>query len=128
MVAIFHPTYMKFHFDPTGDPIRPWVVEGRHTFCDGSATFAVEDGFCTDLASVPLCLAWLCPPNGAHQRAATFHDAAYKHQFCNRFTADAGFRTIMAADLVPYWRRTLMFYAVRLFGGAAWRKRTRSEQ
>lgn len=128
MQAIFHPQNMHLIFDPKGDPIRPWVVDGQHTFCSGVILFGIDNGFRTDLASVPLWLAWLCPPNGSHQRAAVHHDAAYQRQNCSRFTADAGFRVIMTHDGVPRWRRLLMFYAVRLFGGFAWRANAEAKQ
>lgn len=101
---------------------------GEHSFFDGTVHLVVEDGFRSDLASVPLWLAWLCPPNENHQRAALFHDAAYQKRQCSRFTADSAFRTIMAHDNVPRWRRLLMYYAVRLFGGYAWKQHTESER
>ncbi len=59
--------------------------------------------------------------NGLHQRGALFHDAAYRVQFCSRSTADQIFRAIMEHDCVPWWRRELIYVAVRLFGWIAWK-------
>lgn len=117
----FMPRVMRLDFDPQGDARRPWVVVGAHTFANGTFALKVPDGFRTDLASVPLFLLWLISPFGNHQRAALFHDAAYRMQECSRFTADAIFRTLMEHDGVPAWKAVLMYYAVRWRGGRAWK-------
>jgi len=119
--AVFNPPVMQFGFDPKGDPKRPWVIQGEHTFCDGMIFLSIDDGFRTDLASVPWFLGFLFPNNGSHQRAAVHHDAAYEKQHCSRFSADAAFRAIMASDGVPKWRRRLMYMGVRVFGRWAWK-------
>lgn len=114
------PKCMTLMFDPQGDEAKPWIVKGDHKFVNGTFAVVVEDGFRTDLASVPAWLLWLISPFGNHQRAALFHDGAYRQQECSRFTADAIFRAIMERDGVPAWKAALMFYVVRIFGARAW--------
>lgn len=116
---------MTLQFDPVGDPLRPWVVLGDHKFVNGTYHVVAHHGLRTDLASVPTWLLWLISPFGNHQRAALFHDAAYRTQECSRWTADATFRSIMERDGVSRWKALLMFYAVRLFGWKAWQANAR---
>lgn len=94
-------------------------------------TFATDDrgfeitvpaGFRTDFASVPTWLHWLFPPAGQYAAVAVLHDWLYRKTTCSRFLADALFREGMEAAEVPLWRRVTMYYAVRIFGGAARRK------
>jgi hypothetical protein len=117
---------MRLTFDPDGDAARPWIVMGTHKFTDGTFAVVVPDNFRTDLASIPKAFLWLISPFGNHQRAALFHDAAYRLQECSRFTADAIFRAIMERDNVPAWKCYLMWKAVRYFGATAWRQNQRA--
>lgn len=83
--------------------------------------YTVPTGFVTDMASVPrLPLVYLTTGNTAHA-AGTLHDHAYQTHACTRATADAVFYEAMTASGEPWWRRSLMYRAVRLFGGAAYR-------
>lgn len=118
----FTPENMRLDFIPAGDERSPWVTVGEHRFQNTVFTVTVPDGFRSDLASVPAWLLWLFPPNGKHQRAALFHDAAYRLQYCDREVADAIFRAIMRRDRVTAWRRQAIYLAVRLFGGLAWER------
>lgn len=120
----FSPLCPVFEFDPDGDPRAPWVTYKWHSLRSPIVSVDIPPGFRCDLASVPNWLMFLCPPAGSHQRAALFHDALYRLQVCDREIADAIFSGIMRADGVPGWRRWLMYGAVRLFGGAAWKSRT----
>lgn len=93
----------------------------------------VEAGFDTDYASVPRALWSLYPPDGDYTPAAVVHDALYWHQATRehggypvtRAQADAVFLEAMAALGLPLLRRRLLHRAVRLGGGAAWRKNQR---
>jgi hypothetical protein len=76
----------------------------------------VPEGFVTDFASTPRLLWILFPPRGKWNGAAIVHDFLYKETF-DRFLADAIFRAIMKELGVPWWRRVIMYYAVRFFGG-----------
>ena len=118
----FDPPYMQVEFIPTEDERSPWVAMRMHKFNNGFFKLIVPAGFRCDLASVPGWLLWLFGPNGKHQRAALFHDAAYRLQpkNCAREDADSAFRAIMRTDGVPWLRRTLIYVAVRAWGWKAW--------
>jgi hypothetical protein len=118
----FDPPTMFLEFDPESDPKSPLVSACYHEFANGVFKVFVPKGFRSDLASVPNCLLWLVDPLGKHQRAALFHDVAYRLQYCTRYTADAIFRVILERDQVPAWRVFLLYYAVRMFGGRAWKQ------
>ena len=81
----------------------------------------VPGGFETDFASVPrLPLAYLLTGDTAH-RAAVLHDWLYTAPVkCSRAEADAVLREASAASGVPWWRRWLMWAAVRIGGGGAY--------
>lgn len=117
----YTPERMQVAFDPQADERSPWVITCDHTFNNGTWRLFIPSGFRCDLASVPGPMLWLFGPNGRHQRAALFHDAAYRtHRPRHRSTADEAFRAMMLDDGVPPWKANLMYYAVRLFGGKAW--------
>lgn len=76
----------------------------------------IPKGTVTDFASVPrIPLAYMLA-GGTARRAAVLHDFLYSKQR-DREWADKVFRAAMEADGVPWWRRNLMYAAVRTFGG-----------
>ena len=87
-------------------------------------TFIVPAGFMTDGASTPRILWWLLEPFGRYYRSAVLHDYLYSKQAtCSRFLADAIFRDSMYEEGVIIIVRVPMYYAVRLLGWTAWKKR-----
>lgn len=116
----FKPRHLRLDFDPQGDALRPWKVVGNHWFINDRYELLVPAGFRTDLASVPLWLLWFISPWGNHQRAAVFHDVAYREQKTSRIKADAEFYEMMTRDGVPSFKAYLMYLAVRMCGWAAW--------
>lgn len=119
-VPTFKPPRMRLEFDPQSNPARPWKTLCYHEFDLGWFHVFVPKGFPCDLASIPWALQWLFPSSGTHQRAALFHDGAYRLQYCTRQLADMIFEAILEADGVSRWRRSLLYYGVRLFGGSSW--------
>lgn len=119
-MGTFTPERLLLEFDPQGDERRPWRTARRHDYRSGAFHQVVPARFRSDLASVPRCLLWLVDPLGKHQRAAVFHDAAYAFQYTTRFEADAMFRAMLEADGVLWFRVWALYYAVRIFGSAAW--------
>lgn len=83
----------------------------------------VPTGFVTDLASVPRILWSILPPLGEYSKAAIIHDYMYHKKSYSRKRADEIFREAMAVLGVAKWRRTVMYLAVRMFGGNSWRSR-----
>jgi len=77
----------------------------------------VPKGFDTDCASVPVGFRWLIPFGGRKMKAATLHDYLYRNKVVSRDQADKIFMEAMVAQKVPLWERTIMYYAVRVFGG-----------
>lgn len=76
----------------------------------------VEEGFVTDLASVPWPFRRWFPPDGPWATAAAGHDRLYAGGVVSRRMADLIFLEAMEVLGVPPWRRWLMFLAVRVFG------------
>lgn len=90
----------------------------------------VPRGMVSDFASVPRPIWWFAAPWGTHGHAAVIHDAGYYLQLRSRPEYDRIFLEAMEVLKVGKLRRTLMYRAVRWFGGAAWsanaeRNRTR---
>lgn len=80
-------------------------------------------GFVTDFASIPSFLWWFIQPFGRHALAAVIHDYLYAlKQPQSRRYADHIFNAAMKESNVPGFRRRVMYVAVRLFGGKAFRK------
>lgn len=77
----------------------------------------VPTGFKTDLTSTPRLLWPIFPPAGPWSPAAILHDYLYGREDVSRFLADALFREAMFRLGVPTWRRVIIYYCVRLFGG-----------
>lgn len=90
----------------------------------------VPEGFETDFASVPRGLWNIFPPDGLYTQAAVLHDYLY-HQRGNhtrtRKECDGIFLEAMGVLGTPWWKRHLMYRAVRLFGGAYWNKKSDEE-
>jgi hypothetical protein len=93
----------------------------RHT----GTRFTVPEGFETDLASIPRMLQWLphLHPNGRCRRSAVLHDWLYQEKYSTRQGADLIFREALQAEGLSERTATVYYWAVRLFGGKAWRKR-----
>lgn len=103
------------------------VLEPFSARIDGTQLVEVPAGFETDFASVPrLPLAYLTAGNTAH-RAAVLHDYLYSTQ-AERSFADSVFVAAMEAEGIPWWRRKLMYGAVRIFGGAHYAKRADEQE
>jgi hypothetical protein len=81
---------------------------------------AVPQGYVTDFASIPGWIQWLIAPFGRHSEAAVVHDWLYtlgtKGDRKARKLADQTFRRALAIVGVKFFRRNLMYWAVRLGG------------
>lgn len=145
---VFRPKTLVVRFDPEGDPNRPWITVGEHSFSVGPIHWRVPDGFRTDFTSHPRWLAkallvasvgipffpnllWVLyplalfslfirDPLGKQQRAALFHDHGYADQAAGKSITDSAYRYIMRLDRVNPIRVFLHYYGVVLFGGLAW--------
>lgn len=82
------------------------------------STYIVPRGFITDGVSTPLLIAWLVSPTGKAMRAAVLHDyllSAVKRGESRRY-ADKCFFEAMLICNVSYFRATIMYTIVRLYG------------
>ncbi|EJQ8214212.1 DUF1353 domain-containing protein [Salmonella enterica] len=83
---------------------------------DNSDVISVPAGFVTDLASVPRVFWILLPPDGKYAKAAIIHDYLYDNALRTKKEADKIFLDGMTVLGVPRWKRTVMYWAVRMFG------------
>jgi hypothetical protein len=114
----FHST-LRVTLVTMADGSTRWRIDEPLTFESATAgqTFTVPAGFVTDFASVPrLPLAYLLTGDTAHAPAVV-HDWLYVTRKVDRKTADAVFLEAMEETGVPWWRRRLMWIAVRALGG-----------
>ncbi|EKZ3211521.1 DUF1353 domain-containing protein [Salmonella enterica] len=106
---------------------RLWRVYEPFEFylsSDSSDVIAVPAGFVTDLASVPRIFWTLLPPDGKYAKAAIIHDYLYDNALRTKKEADLIFLDGMTVLGVPKWKRTIMYYAVRLFGKGMYNRKT----
>lgn len=94
----------------------------------GAGAVIVPAGFTTDFASIPRALWWLYLPYGdTWGEAAVIHDWLYATQLLEEWQfprkwADQMFLEGMTVLGANWFRRTVMYQAVRLCAGAAWKK------
>jgi len=88
----------------------------------------VPAGFISDWASVPWYLDGIVPSFGPYAPAAIIHDYLYEvggvlpcGDAFTRKQADDLFLELLAELRVPWWKRSLMYRAVRVGGGSGWR-------
>ncbi|ECE6803540.1 phage tail protein [Salmonella enterica subsp. diarizonae] len=91
---------------------------------DESDVIEVPAGFITDLATVPRVFWILLPPDGKYAKAAIIHDYLYDNALRTKKEADRIFLDGMTVLGVPKWKRTVMYYAVKLFGRGNYHKLT----
>lgn len=84
----------------------------------------IPKNFVTDFASIPrIPLVWTIigpPATGLYKEAAIPHDFIYATQTMSRKKIDKIFLEAMAFLKVPWWKRRIMFYAVRAFSWIPW--------
>jgi hypothetical protein len=93
----------------------------------GTGILVIKAGFVFDGASIPPAF-WATkghPLDHSHIRSSLLHDGLYAAQVTDRATADRIFLDFMGrADCVPWYTRSTIYVAVRVFGGGAWRHKT----
>lgn len=92
----------------------------------------IPAGFETDFASVPQLFWSIVPPMGKYFIAAVLHDYFYREpgsrtdvaviydRVITREFADYIFLEEMVDLGVSWWKRKIMYKAVRMFGGSSW--------
>jgi len=90
------------------------------------AQFTVEAGLLTDGPSIPKRLRSIVPWYGHHFQPAVTHDDCYRHHHgLTRAQVDQMFLDGMKDEGVWWGRRQIIYRAVRLGGGFAWKSEDR---
>lgn len=82
----------------------------------------VPVGFHTDLASIPQIFQNIIPKVGRYDAAAVVHDYLYRSARCTKAQADAVLLEGMSNLGVSWLTGHLIYWAVRLGGGLAWKE------
>lgn len=92
-----------------------------HVGYEGSPdVITVPEGFITDCASVPFPAKMFIPVSGQYNQAAVVHDYLYATQTRTRKEADDIFLEAMTVLGVNWFKRQVMYRAVRLGGWLPW--------
>ena len=102
-----------------------WMVDRPFRYYVGSENsndfINVPIGTITDFASVPRIFWSIFPPYGEYTQAAVLHDYLYQTHFRTKKESDLIFLEAMGVLKVPAWKKYIMYEAVNLFGGHAWK-------
>ncbi len=88
-----------------------------------------KKGLVFDGASIPKFL-WNkvgSPFTGNYTNAALIHDGLYKTHKVDKKTADNIFLDLMKDDKVSWWKRNIMYYAVKWFGESSWKSYSKNK-
>lgn len=89
---------------------------------DSDEIIHIEEGYMTDLASIPRVARWLIPKLGRHAQAAVVHDKCYQHHLYPQKKCDQIFLEAMKVLKVPFWKRRIMYRALRIGGWVSYGK------
>lgn len=104
-----------------------WVLmEPLIYICDNGDVICAPAGFITDLASIPGLFQNLIHVNDAHRLPAIIHDYLFVIQDRSRAEVDAVFLEAMKSAGVSWWKRNVMYAAVRAGGWLPWGKNAES--
>lgn len=107
---------------PVDKTLREWVLLEPLYFKHKRATFEIPQGTTTDFASVPRIFWNILPPLGKYGKAAVLHDYFYRTKKLPRHLADYLFLVAMTSLEVAFWKRYIMYFAVRLFGWKSYKR------
>ncbi len=106
-----------------------WLVWEAFTYHVGKypskEIIKVPRKFRTDFASVPRIFWTLVSPYGKQGKAAVIHDYLYATGYETRKRSDEIFLEAMEVLGVAPWKRTIMYWAVRVGGGSGWNNHAR---
>ena len=113
-----------------GDIEVTFESDGRYVRVDRPFSYVTSAGvihtvptdFRTDGASIPKGLWWLIggPFSGRYRGPAIVHDRLYFTGEGGKRYADKIFREAMQVSGVSFWKRNILYRAVRWFGYGAW--------
>jgi hypothetical protein len=122
------PDEIRVRFSGVSGGIRRFILEHYFRVITSHGMFIVPTGFETDMASIPRQFHNILSPLGEYAPAAVFHDWAYSkcsngHFPADRKMADDTFKELMFNLGIGWMQREIIYRAVRLFGGASYKKR-----
>lgn len=117
MAKEFEPLYVEIL-----DNRKFVVLEDFSVVTKDGEVITVPEGFTTDAASIPRLFWSFLPPLGRYTKAAVVHDYLYRTHLKTKEDADKIFLWLMEDLGVEKVRRTVMYYAVKLFGKKAYEK------
>ena len=82
---------------------------------NAGSIYTVDEGFVTDLATIPAFLWPWYPPHDLYLSAAVLHDKLCKADWISRKDGDLLFREAMSYSNVGVFDRTIIYRAVRLY-------------
>ena len=86
--------------------------------------FCIKESFIFDFASIPKVFRlFFQPATGLFRYSALCHDYFYREGIVTRKEADETFRFLMESDGVNFFKRNILFYAVRVGGWASYKAR-----
>jgi len=97
-----------------------WLVEESFTVTWRDGVWTIPQGFESDLASIPRIFQGLIPKVGKHIQPAITHDWFYVNGGITKAEADDMFLDGMEYTKVSWWKRRLMYRAVRVGGNGIW--------
>lgn len=103
---------------------RFWILGGPLIVEIDGGTHEVPLGFTTDGASIPELGQFLTgwdPWEPPQRWGAIVHDFLYYSAGIAKPFADRAFRAVLESEGSNWWQREIMYLAVRLFGGRAYR-------
>lgn len=104
-------------------PPSMWMLREPLAFTSRTGLVVlVPAGFRTDLASVPRLPGLYLTLGGLAHAPAAIHDYLYAHGSLSRRQADLLFLEACEVVGVPQWKASLMYFGVRLFGWARYRR------
>lgn len=110
----------KLVLTPIG--FKTWELVKDFVVDTSFGQITVPKGAVTDLASIPRIFWVLIPPFGRYSQAAAVHDSLYYSKIFTRKESDKIFYELMLKYGTWKWKAKIMYLAVRIFGGFAWRK------
>jgi hypothetical protein len=106
----------------------PYIVLRNVTYVHALLKeIVIEEGFLTDLGSIPWLLKWIpgFRPTDPGLRAFLVHDVGYRKQLAERRLLDTIMESGLIADGMKPWKAKLCYWGVRLGGRGAYKKHER---
>jgi hypothetical protein len=104
-----------------------WELLKDITYVNDSISITAKKGFVTDFASIPRIFWSLVgsPATGKYQKSSIIHDILYVTESLSRKECDNLFLEMLEAQGVSWWKRNIMYSAVRIGGCFVWKKHTK---